>query len=312
MTALAWERCRNRVGSLSGNQLGILWILGFCLCSATVSALIKSVATAMPPMQIAFIRALLGFLVILPFVVRTGLPGIMTRRPGAHLLRGLIGTTGLAAWFYSIVHLELAEATAIGFTKPLFIVLLAAVFLGEVVRARRWTATLVGFIGVLIMFRPGTGAFEPAMVVGLIGALAGACVSMTIRSLSRTERPTAILFYFGVTSSVVLAVPAVLDWQAPTIGELLLMVLVGAVASCSQLCLIRGYHVAETSAMAPFEYVMLPIAMLYGFTLFGEIPDVWAFLGAALIVLSTLYIAKREAALGKPSPLPRAAPPGGV
>ncbi|WGF90198.1 DMT family transporter [Marinivivus vitaminiproducens] len=312
MATLALERCRARVANLSSNQLGILWILGFCLCSATVSALIKIVSAGMPSMQIAFIRALLGFIVILPFLAHTGRAGIMTARPGAHLIRGLIGTAGLAAGFYSIVHLELAEATAIGFTKPLFIIVLAALFLGEVVRARRWSATAVGFIGVLIMFRPGVGAFEPAMVIGLIGALAGALVSMTIRSLSRSERPTAILFYFGLTSSLILAIPAAMVWQTPSLLELLLMVLVGAVASGSQLCLIRGYHAAEASALAPFEYAMLPIAMLYGFALFGEIPDLWALLGAGLIVLSTLYIARREASLGKPVQAPRVVPPGGA
>jgi drug/metabolite transporter (DMT)-like permease len=205
-----------------------------------------------------------------------------------HLTRGVCGSIGLMCGFYALTHLSLADATAIGFTKPLFQIVLAALLLRETVRARRWSATAVGFLGVLIMVRPGDGVLEHAALVGLLGALAAATVSLLIKRLSASEGSLTIMVYLGAVSIVTTGIPAAFVWQTPTLAELAWMLLAAALASSAQICMIRGFRIGEASALAPLEYLKLPLAALYGYLLFTELPDLYTVLGALLIVLSTL------------------------
>ena len=231
---------------------------------------------------------------------------LRTGRLKLHLSRGVVGSLGMICGTYALIHLPLADVTAIGFTTPLFLIVLAALVLGERVRARRWSATAIGFVGMLVMLRPGDGILEIAALVALLGALAAASVKLLVKQLAVTERPLTIMLYLGLTSVAVTALPAALVWQAPTFAELGWMALAAGLASLAQLCFIRGYRIGEASALAPFEYARLPFAAAYGFLLFAELPDRYTLLGVLLIVGSTLYIARREAQLGKRrAPLPR-------
>jgi drug/metabolite transporter (DMT)-like permease len=201
-SALVIEPLRARWSALPDNVRGAAWILVSCVFFSSMAATVKLLGSRLDSLQLSFFRALFGFLAILPFVAWGGFVAIRTERLGMHVTRGLLGGTGMLCGFYAITHLTLAEATAIGFTKPLFMVVLAALMLGEVVRARRWSATAVGFIGVLIMVRPGSGALELAALVALFGALAAATVSLLIKRLSATEAPLTILFWLGVVTTL--------------------------------------------------------------------------------------------------------------
>ena len=301
--APAWRR---RWHSLPANAQGALWVSLSAVLFTSMSAVVKSLGAHLDSFQLAFLRASIGFVLILPFVFAAGPAVLRTSRLRMHLTRGVCGSIGLMCGFYALTHLSLADATAIGFTKPLFLIVLAALLLRETVRARRWSATAVGFLGVLIMVRPGDGVLEHAALVGLLGALAAATVSLLIKRLSASEASLTIMVYLGLVSIVTTGIPAAFVWQTPTLAELAWMLLAAALASSAQICMIRGFRIGEASALAPLEYLKLPLAAVYGYLLFTEVPDLYTVLGALLIVLSTLYIGHREAQLGKGIGVPRA------
>lgn len=294
-----WQRSLQR---LPANLRGALWVTLACLGIATMGTLVKILGARLDSFQLAFFRAAFGLLAVLPFACRAGWGVLRTRRLGMHLGRGMAGSLAMMCAFYALTHLTLADATAITFTAPLFLTVLAALILHETVGRRRWSATAVGFLGVLIMLRPGDGVLEAAALVALLGTLAMAVVRLFIKQLSRTESPLTMIVYLGLSSSVVSAVPAIMVWRTPTLLELGLLVLLGSVSNLSQVFMIRGYKIGEASALAPFEYARLPLAALYGYLLFAELPDLYTLLGASIIVASTFYIARREHRLGKSAP----------
>jgi drug/metabolite transporter (DMT)-like permease len=206
--------------------------------------------------------------------------------------------TAMFGGFYSVVHLPLADATALSFTKPLFVIVLAVIVLKEKVRIRRWSATIGGFIGVLVMLRPGAG-IEPAAIVGIGAALAVAGVVIMVKDLTKTEQPIAILFYFGLVSTVIALAPALWFWQQPTWWELTLLIAIGALGAGGQGATVRSYLCGEATFVAPFDYTRLLYAGFLGWLFFAEVPDSWTWIGAGIIVASTLYIAYREAELNR-------------
>lgn len=305
---------RGRVLALPDNVRGALWVMVGCVMFSAMMTLVKGLGGTFDSFQLAFFRALFGLFAIVPFVLRLG-PGVLrTRRFGMHLLRGMLGASAMLCGFYAITHLSLADAVSISYARALFLIPLAVLFLGEVVRMRRWTATAIGFVGVIVMLRPG-GEAEAATFVALAGALLVAVVTILIKKLAATERPETLLFYFGVISSSVALVPALMVWESPTYDELALLMLIGACGASGQYCMIRGFKIGEATALLPFDYTRLVFAGVIGYFVFFELPDAWTVTGAAIIVGSTLYIGLREARLGRdtrtpealadPPPLPR-------
>jgi len=284
---------------LPGNVRGAVWIMLAACLFTIMGALIKTVGARLDSLQIGFFRCALGLAVILPFMLRAGPAAFRTERPLMHLWRGLLGTTAMFCGFYAVTHLPLADATAIGFANTLFMIVLAVLFLGEQVRWRRWTATGVGFVGVLVMVGPAGQSQVLPMAIALFGTLCVAIVSVVIKKLSRTESPLSILFSFGVVSTVASAGPAIVVWQTPTLGELGLMFLIAAIGTVAQNCGIRGYRAGEATAVAPFDYCRLLFAGALGYLMFGDVPSPQTLMGAGLIVTATLYIARREAALAR-------------
>jgi drug/metabolite transporter (DMT)-like permease len=176
---------------------------------------------------------------------------------------------------------------------------LAVLFLGEQVRWRRWSATVVGFLGVLLMIRPGHGEFEPAALVAIGGVMVVAFVVILVKKLSHTERPLTMLVYFAMTATAVLAWPAAAVWQAPSLAEWPFLVLMGVLATSGQACVILSYRVGEATAVTPIGYTQLLFATAAGIAFFAEWPDVWTLGGAGIIVASTVYIAQREHRIGQ-------------
>lgn len=286
--------------ALPANARGAVWVLMACFGFTVMATLAKTLGQRLDSFQAAFFRSLFGFVVLLPFIVRAGGFAVLrTAVPHLHGARALTGVIAMMCGFYAITHLPLATATALTFTKPFFMILLAILFLNEVVRWRRWTATIVGFVGVLIIVRPGTGMFEPAMLVSVLQALAIACSVTIIKRIPIAEPHVTILFYTSLVATVVTAIPAAFVWQPPSSGDWLLAVLIGITGAASQACVVRGYRIGEATAMAPFDYSRLLFATGFGFLFFLEIPDLTTFAGAAIIVASTVYIARREAQLGQ-------------
>ncbi|MEC9346318.1 MAG: DMT family transporter [Pseudomonadota bacterium] len=291
-----------RFQALPGNVRGAIWLLLSGVCFSAMGVLIKTASADMHAFEIAFFRAFLGFVVILPFALRHGFRPLKTRRPMLHLVRGLLGGVVMTASFYSVAHMPLADATAISFSKPLFLIPLAVIFLGEVVRLRRTIATLVGFIGVVIMLRPG-GDVDPVALIALMAAALVAVLTVMIKILSRTDNPATMIFWSSLILSLCTLGPAILHWQTPTLDQLVLLSALAICGTIGQSFMIRGYNEGETMAVTPFDYCRLLYAGIAGYIFFSEVPDVWTITGAAIIVASTLYIAYREAKL-KPGTVP--------
>ncbi len=277
---------------------GALWMLLSALLFAVMGVLVKWLGSRLESFQVAFFRAAFGFLTVVPFALAAGAAALRPGRPGLHLLRGLIGAGGMSCGFYALTHLPLAQATAFSFTKPLFLVLLAALFLGERVRLRRLSATAAGFLGVLVIMQP-TGSIEPAALVAVAGTALTAGVVVLVKMLLRTERPVTIMFWFGLISTTVTLLPALYVWVQPTAREFVLLVATGAVGASAQGAMMRGYLLAEATALAPVSYVQLVFAGVMGYLFFAEVPGFETLVGAAIIVASTLYIVHREAALAR-------------
>lgn len=285
--------------TLSPAARGALWMLFGGLLFSVMGVLVKFLGKRLDSFQIAFFRAGFGFACILPFALAAGTRNLRTRRVPAHLLRGLLGMIAMFGGFYSVVHLPLADATALSFTKPLFVIVLAVIILKEKVRIRRWSATVAGFVGVVVMLRPGAEAIEPAAVVGIGAALAVAGVVIMVKDLTRTEQPIAILFYFGLVSTCIALIPALWFWQQPTWWEFGLLTAIGALGAAGQGATVRSYLCGEATFVAPFDYMRLLYAGFLGWLFFAELPDRWTWIGAGVIVASTLYIAYREAELSR-------------
>lgn len=284
---------------LPGNVRGAIWIVLASAGYSVMSAMVKAVGGRLDSLEIGFFRCAFGLLAVLPFMLHAGPAVFRTDRPLLHLFRGLLGTTAMFCGFYAVTHLPLADATAISFANSLFMIVLAVLFLGETVRWRRWSATAVGFVGVLVMVGPGGHGLDLPVAAALFGTLCVATVSVVIKKLSQTEAPVSILFSFSIVSTAASAVPAVFVWQTPTLEEWVLLLLIGAIGTAAQSCGIRGFRCGEATAVAPFDYTRLLFAGLFGYMLFGDVPTPQTLMGAGLIVASTLYIARREAALGK-------------
>ncbi len=289
---------RARWLALSPNLRGAVWMVGAALGFTVNGALVKALgAMGLPTMQIAFARAFFTLLVVLPFLWHAGLGALATTAPGLHLIRALAGAGAMVCGFYAFVLLPLADVTALTFTTPLFTIVLAVLLLGERVRWRRWTATAIGFLGVLIMVRPGAGSLEPGALLAIAMAFGIAVATVMVKRLPAGESHAAMLFWFCVASLLMTAVPAALVWQAPSPTEWLLMVSIGALGGGAQALIIRAFSTGEATFVAPFDYSKLLLAVAIGLVFFSELPDLWSLLGAAVILGSNLYIARRDAAL---------------
>jgi drug/metabolite transporter (DMT)-like permease len=279
---------------------GIALVSGGSLTLVVMATLVKFLGRNLPAMEILFFRSLIGFFFILPFFVRNPLEPLRTKRPGMHLVRGATGAVGNACFFWTITHMLLADAMALQFSRPLFMIPLALIFLGEIAGWRRTIVALVGFLGIMLYARPFTAGFEPGAFVGAAGALAGGLVVIWIKRLATSEPTRVIMFYYAFWNAVFALIPAVLLWVTPTWSELTLLTLVGFLGISGQGLITHGLALGEATVLVPLDYSRIVYSAVLGFLLFGELPGVWSFAGMGLIVASSLYLVlteKRRAAI---------------
>ena len=289
--------------ALSPNAQGVSWALLATIFMSGMAVMAKYLGNELNSFEVAFFRAFFGWIAILPFVWRVGFASLKTDRMTLHTVRGLLGSAAMMSGFFALTHLPLAMATSLSFARPLFMSVLAILFLGEVVRARRWTATVVGLVGVLVVVRP-TGSIEPAALLSIFSAFMVASTMVVTKLMAPTERPATMIFYAGIIVSVLTLVPALIVWETPSLAQFGLLIVMGAIGTLGSNCMIRAISAGEATVVAPVEYVRIIFAAVLGFLFFSEVPDAFVGLGAAIIVGSTLYITLREARLGKPKPQP--------
>jgi drug/metabolite transporter (DMT)-like permease len=280
----------------AGIGLGALAFGLFSLMDATV----KWLSASYPVPQILVCNALFALLPVGVMAVRRGgLPQLRTRRLGLHLLRGLLGTTAGLLAFYAFSRLPLADAYAIIFATPLLITALSVPILGEAVGWRRWSAVLVGFIGVLVMLRPGEAPIGAGNLAALGAACASACAILLVRRLSVTETTTSIAFYSNVTAVVVIGIAFSPIFVLPGAHDLALMATSGLIGGTALLILIAAYRRSPAALVAPFQYSQMLWAILLGGLIWGDLPEPVMLLGASIVAASGLFILYRETTLGR-------------
>jgi len=280
---------------LPGNLRGVIWISIGTLAFALNDAVVKFMGIKFSAFQLAFVRYFFGMVFLAPVFWRMGLSGIKTNHLGLHMARLIIACAAQVGVLYAVIHLYLADATAIAFSRPLFTTIIAVFLLSEVVSGRRWIVTVAGFAGVLIMVRPGQGGLDPVALVAVAAALTFAIANVLIRMLSKTEPPNRILFYYHLGGSVVFLGPAIWVWQPPLAWEWLMLALIGVLTTIGMIGFVRAFSVGEANAVGPIEYIRLIFAAVIGYSFFAEIPSIWTMIGALVIVASALYIARDEA-----------------
>ena len=259
-----------------------------------VTVAVRYLGTNMNPVQAAFIRYCFGIVLILPLLSRAGIMSLDRDRLGFHALRGLVHGGGVILWFLAMSRIPISEVTALGFTSPIFVTLGAAVFLSERLKPYRVAAVLLGFIGALLILRPGLRVIDIGALAQLGAAPLFACSYLMAKSATRREASSLIVVLLSVFCTLTLALPALLVWRTPTLEELLLLGLTALLATSGHYCMTRALEAAEVSAVQPFTFLQLVWATILGLILFDETPDVWIWIGGAVIVGSATWMAQQE------------------
>jgi len=275
----------------------ITLMLASAVLFGAMAVVIRLASKQLHPFEIAFFRNVFGFMFALPLLWRHGIGVLRTQKLPLYLMRCSIGIVSMMAGFWAIVNLPLAQAISLSYSTPLFVTIGAVLVLGEVVRARRWTAVIIGFIGVLVIIRPGGDSFTAASLVALLAAAMSAIVAISIKFLSRTEHPDAIVLYTSMLWIPMSLIPAWFVWQMPVGITWLWIVLAGFFGTAGHMCWTRSLKLGDASMLAPISFMQLPVVAVAGYLLFDESIGRWTLLGAAIIFAANFYIARREAQL---------------
>lgn len=300
----------SRWASLSPNAQGALWMLASAMTFTGMTVLIKFLGADYPPALQTFYRQAAGLVVLLPVILRLRGRAFATTRPGILLFRSAAGTVALMLSFYAYQELPLADANALSFTRTLWLVPLAAIVVREKVGPLRVGAAVVGFLGVLLMARPGAGGDFALGLPALAMLLASFLFALTItgmKVMTRDHSPTVLLVW-AMTLGLLFSIPGgVLTWRVPAPVDFALLCAMGVLGTITQACYIKGMQVGDAAAMAPIDYTRLVFAAAAGFVLFHEVPTAWTLGGAAVVVGSTLFITWREQQIARSAKLSAAA-----
>lgn len=275
--------------------LGIVMMLGSVLLFSLMNVLVKLVAATYPVTEVVFFRSLIALIPVgLTVAMQGGASSLRTARPLGHLWRSTVGMATMFLMFWSVDLLPLADATALNFTSPLFLTALSVPLLGERVGVHRWSAVAVGFVGVLILVRPGSDVLEIGSLVAIGAALGQALAMIAIRQLSGTDSPNTIAFYFTVACTAISGFTLPFAWVTPTWVDLGVLTAIGILGGGAQLLVTRAYTLTQAAVVAPFTYTSIVFATFFGWLIWNELPDAWSWVGIAIVVASGLYILHRE------------------
>jgi drug/metabolite transporter (DMT)-like permease len=284
------EACAPPRGERRSDDLrGGLFMFLSGLCFAILSSAIKELSADLPALVIGLLRNVVALICFVPMIWRRGFGLIRTNRYLDHFYRGAFGYISFLAFVYALQFLTLADAIALSFTTPLWSLVLSALFMAERIPPTRWLAAAVGFGGVLLIAKPGSD-LGGGSAIALAAALLASLAMIKVKQLSRTEPPDRIAFYFmfnGLLIGLPIALPV---WQSPDLRQWLLIAGVGSLSFVSQLCLTRAYALGTFSKIAPMDFLRLPLGIVSGFVLFGELPDLWSVAGMTIVVAATLFI----------------------
>ncbi len=283
-----------------GYLQGAFWAIMICVTSSTNDVLMCSLGERLHFVQIIFFRFLFSMLTVLPLMLRHQDNLFKTDQPKTHALRAIVGAIALGLCCLSVNIMPLSENTAIMFFEPIFFLIMAHFLLKETVDRSRWMATILGFVGLMVILEPGTASFRVEAFVPMGAAALFAYLCIMAKRMISTEHTLTLLFYFGLGTTIFAGIFLPFFWQTPTLRELFFLALLGVGANLIQVCLFRAYSATDASALAPFRYTEFIVAATFGFIFFGQVPELTIIIGAAVIGASAFYISymetKKEAA----------------
>lgn len=272
----------------------------------SMNALIARMSQELHPFEVTFFRVLFGFLVLVPAILHAGPAALRTRKLHLHAFRGVLNSASMLMFFYGLTLTPLAGAAALGYATPLFVTLGAALVLGEKIRARRIAALVIGMAGTLVVLRPGGGeiGLGPLLILG--STVFNAIVTLDIKIMARTESNLNMAVYQLLFIMPIAGFAAYFVWQWPSWSQLAWLLLLGGCGSAGQLLMTQAFKQAEAALLMPLDFSKLIISAAMGFLFFGQVPDLWTWIGGTIVFSSTAYIAYREHQLARNRPLPPA------
>ena len=289
-----FQKARSSWKSQTPVMRGIVLMCLSTIAFSIMHGLVRFVSEVLPPFQIAFFRNIFGLAFLLPLLMRSRFAILRTKQIGLLALRGVINMAAMLMFFTALAISPIAKVTALGFTAPIFMAILAVLVLGERFRIYRWSAIFLGFVGMLIILRPGLVAIDTGALLVIGSAALWAVAMIIIKIQSRTESSLTIVAYMGIFLGVFSIAPAVWVWQPFGLQTLGFMVLIGLFGSIAQMAISESLKETDSTALMPFDFLKLIWTAMIGVWFFSEIPDIYTWIGATVIFLSGLFIAIRE------------------
>ena len=281
---------------------GALYMVVSALLFALMSVAVKIASATLPNVVVVFFRSGFGLLTLIPFIVGVDLRTTQVRE---HLIRSLAGIASMYCFFYTLAHMRLADAVLLNYSLPIFIPFVESAWLGEEFPRRLWTPVLVGFLGVIVILRPGSGVMEPVALLGVASALFAAVAQVGVRRLTRTEPVPRIVFYFAITATLLSAVPAAGSWRTPHGVVWVAALAMGATATAGQLAMTRAYAHAPAARVGPFVYSAVVFAAALDWLFWRKLPDAFTVAGGVLVAgagILSLRLNPAEAEIETPGP----------
>ena len=272
-----------------------LLAIGATLFGSFMGAGVKFLSDDLHPIIICFYRCLMGLIIITPFVAKNNFQALQTDNMRLQIFRALINIISMICWFSAIGMMHFEKATALGFTTPLFTTVLAVLILGEVIRFHRTAALLLGFVGILIIIRPGYMPFEFGTILMLVASLSFSFVLIFVKKLSGTDSSLTIIFYHLLYMTPAFFILSLIYWENIDLNQLIIFSLMGASGLLSHWCLAQAFKMSDTTFVMPLQFTKLIWASLIGLFIFAEQPDIWTWIGGVIIFISVVYITYREA-----------------
>lgn len=279
---------------LSATGRGIVWMIGCAFFFSVMNNLIRLTAEDLPILQMVFLRNLFACLLVFPFVLMGAQPLFKGFQARTYGWRTLFSWLSMMTWFYSLTIMPISQATALSFTTPLFISLLVILFMGERADPFRLGAILVGFLGSLIIIRPGYSVFDSHSLIVLGGSFLMAVSATLVKHLTRHDSALMILFYMTLIMTPLSLPLAVLNWQTLTLHGLLMVLSVAATSSVGHYCMNKAYAACDVTVVLPFDFFRLLFTSVLAYLIFQEIPDGWTYAGALVILMGAVAVTYRE------------------
>jgi drug/metabolite transporter (DMT)-like permease len=264
-----------------------------------MNAIIRHVSADIHTFEVAFFRNVFGIIALMPIFLREGLAPLKTNQFGKHLTRAAINVVSMMCFFSAIAITPLAEVASLGFTLPLFVTVYAALFMGERLRARRIGALIVGAIGASIIVRPWLGTVDLGAMLVLAGSAIWGVALLLTKVMAREDSSVTITSWAAILLAILAFPPALTVWTWPTMEHYLWFAAMGVLGTLGAIGIVESLKLAEANAIMPFDFIKLIWAAMMGFIFFGEVPDIWVWVGGFVILGSTVYLTYRETQVHK-------------